>query len=71
MDIATVNLVWTFGFFGYMVGSLTTSFVFKEFIKSEKAKLVFLSVTIFITGVRSRTQANCISMSSQPIFRPS
>jgi len=50
VDIATVNLVWTFGFFGYMVGSLTTSFVFKEFIKSEKAKLVFLSVTIFITG---------------------
>eukprot|EP00092_Neocalanus_flemingeri_P007291 GFUD01007873.1.p1 GENE.GFUD01007873.1~~GFUD01007873.1.p1 ORF type:complete len:462 (+),score=106.98 GFUD01007873.1:184-1569(+) len=50
VDIATINLVWTFGFFGYMVGSLATGFVFKEYIKSEKAKLSFLSITICITG---------------------
>ena len=52
MDIATINLVWTFGFFGYMVGSLTTSFVFKEYVKSDKAKLSFLASTICVTGVR-------------------
>ena len=52
MDIATINLVWTFGFFGYMVGSLATSFVFKEYVKSEKAKLSFLASTICVTGVR-------------------
>eukprot|EP00090_Calanus_glacialis_P002229 TRINITY_DN11674_c0_g1_i1.p1 TRINITY_DN11674_c0_g1~~TRINITY_DN11674_c0_g1_i1.p1 ORF type:complete len:456 (-),score=102.67 TRINITY_DN11674_c0_g1_i1:161-1528(-) len=51
VDIATINLVWTFGFFGYMVGSLATSFVFKEYIKSEKAKLSFLAITICITGI--------------------
>ena len=54
VDIATINLVWTFGFFGYMVGSLATSFVFKEYIKSEKAKLSFLAITICITGVSSK-----------------
>ena len=45
VDIATINLVWTFGFFGYMVGSLATSFIFKEYMKSDKAKLVFLAAT--------------------------
>ena len=54
VDIATINLVWTFGFFGYMVGSLATSFVFKEYIKSEKAKLSFLAITKCITGVSSK-----------------
>ena len=51
MDIDTINLVWTFGFFGYMVGSLGTSFIFKEYLKADWAKLVFLSVTICVTGV--------------------
>ena len=51
VDIATINLVWTFGFFGYMIGSLGTSFIFKEYLKKDWAKLVFLSVTICLTGV--------------------
>ena len=59
VDIATINLVWTFGFFGYMVGSLATSFVFKEYIKSEKGKLSFLAITICITGV-SRKNYNSL-----------
>ena len=50
VDIDTINLVWTFGFFGYMVGSLGTSFIFKEYLKADWAKLVFLSVTICATG---------------------
>ena len=51
MDIDTINLVWSFGFFGYMVGSLGTSFIFKEYLKKDWAKLVFLAVTICVTGV--------------------
>ena len=52
VDIATINLVWSFGFFGYIIGSLGTSFIFKEYLKQDWAKLVFLSVTICLTGVR-------------------
>ena len=51
MGVDTINLVWTFGFFGYMIGSLATSFVFKEYLKRDGAKLVFLWITICITGV--------------------
>ena len=51
VDIDTINLVWSFGFFGYMIGSLGTSFIFKEYLKKDWAKLVFLSVTICVTGV--------------------
>ena len=50
MTIDTVNLVWSFGFLGYMVGSLGTSFVFKERIRSGAAKLAFLFSTIAFTG---------------------
>merc|ERR1711997_936361 len=50
VDIDTINLVCSFGFFGYMVGSLGTSFIFKEYLKADWAKLVFLSVTICATG---------------------
>ena len=50
VDIDTINLVWSFGFFGYMVGSLGTSFIFKEYLKKDWAKLVFLAVTICVTG---------------------
>jgi hypothetical protein len=31
VDIAIINLVWSFGFFGYMVGSLGTGFVFRRY----------------------------------------
>ena len=52
VNIDTINLVWTFGFFGYMVGSLGTSFIFKRYLKKPAAKLCFLWLTIFLTGVR-------------------
>ena len=52
VNIDTINLVWTFGFFGYMVGSLGTSFIFKRYLRRPAAKLCFLWLTIFLTGVR-------------------
>jgi len=51
VEIDTINLVWSFGFFGYMVGSLGTSFIFKEYLRKDWAKLVFLWLTICVTGV--------------------
>ena len=50
--IDTVNFVWTFGFLGYLVGSLLTGFIFKQYVRTAAGKLVFLSSTICITGVR-------------------
>ena len=50
--IDTVNLVWTFGFFGFLVGSLISGFVFKRYINSARGKLLFLFSTISLTGVR-------------------
>jgi predicted lipid-binding transport protein (Tim44 family) len=50
--IDTVNFVWTFGFLGYLVGSLLTGLVFKRFIRTAAGKLVFLFATICLTGVR-------------------
>ena len=53
--IDTVNFVWTFGFLGYLVGSLLTGLVFKQFIRTAGAKLTFLFLTICVTGVRIST----------------
>jgi hypothetical protein len=50
--IDTVNLVWTFGFLGYLVGSLLTGCIFKQYVRTATAKLLFLFTTICITGVR-------------------
>ena len=54
VNIDTINLVWTFGFFGYMIGSLGTSFIFKRYLRRPAAKLCFLWLTIFLTGVTLR-----------------
>jgi len=51
VDIDTINFVWTFGFLGYLIGSLATGFIFKRFIRSSTSKLVWLCVTIMLTGV--------------------
>ena len=51
VEIDTINLVWTFGFFGYMVGSLATGFIFKQYCRRDRDKLIFLWATIFLTGV--------------------
>jgi hypothetical protein len=44
--------VWTFGFLGYLVGSLLTGLVFQPRVRTAAAKLVFLFFTICLTGVR-------------------
>ena len=31
VDIDTINLVWSFGFLGYITGALITGFTFKRF----------------------------------------
>ena len=69
VDIATINLVWSFGFFGYIVGSLGTSFIFKEYLKKDWAKLVFLSVTICITGVSRQLHSGKYLRSEQSCRR--
>lgn len=51
VNIDTINFVWTFGFFGYLIGSLATSFIFKQYVRSATAKLIFLNVTILLTGI--------------------
>ena len=50
VDIATINLVWTFGFFGYTLGALLTGLVFRRFCTSNSKKMTFLSVNFMITG---------------------
>lgn len=47
----TINLLWTFGFFGYLVGSLATGFIFKKYFKTQMAKTSFLCVTMMINGL--------------------
>ncbi|XP_023332152.1 sodium-dependent glucose transporter 1A isoform X2 [Eurytemora carolleeae] len=49
--IDTVNLVWTFGFIGFLLGSLLTGFIFKQFITSARGKLIFLFSSISLTGI--------------------
>ena len=68
VNIDTINLVWTFGFFGYMIGSLGTSFIFKRYLRRPAAKLCFLWLTIFLTGVTLRMK-HCIYLASNA--RPS
>jgi len=49
--IDTVNFVWTFGFFGFLVGSLLTGFVYKKYITSARGKLTFLFINICLSGI--------------------
>ena len=50
VDIATINLVWTFGFFGYTLGALLTGLVFRRFCTTNGRKMAFLSINFMITG---------------------
>ena len=51
VDISTINLVWTFGFFGYLVGSFTTGFIFKRFLTKTAHKLMYLAGTACTMGL--------------------
>lgn len=51
VEIDTINLVWTFGFGGYLFGSLITGYLLKRFVPSGRGKLTFLWATICVNGV--------------------
>ncbi len=42
VDIDTINLVWTFGFFGYFLGAILAGCVFKRFFRGALAKVAFV-----------------------------
>ena len=51
VEIDTVNLVWTFGFVGFIIGSLAAGFVFRRFCKAKQSKMWFLASTFSINGL--------------------
>ena len=51
VNIDTINLVWTFGFVGFVIGSLVAGFVFRQFCKAKQSKMWFLATTFMINGV--------------------
>jgi hypothetical protein len=50
-DTQTINLVWTLGFSGFLIGSLFTSYVFTKYLTSSNMKLIFMSLVLLLTGV--------------------
>ena len=50
-DTQTINLVWTLGFLGFLVGSLITSHIFTRCLDTSAKKLLFMSTVMFITGL--------------------
>ena len=50
-DTQTINLVWTLGFSGFLIGSLGTSYVFTRYLNTSTKKLVFMSAVLLTTGV--------------------
>lgn len=50
-DTQTINLVWTLGFSGFLIGSLFTSQVFTKYLTSSFKKLSFMSFVMLITGI--------------------
>ena len=50
VDIDTINLVWTFGFVGFIIGSLISGFIFRRFCKAKGSKMWFLASSFFING---------------------
>jgi len=47
----TINLVWTLGFSGFLIGSLFTSYIFTKYLTSSHKKLIFMSFVLLLTGV--------------------
>lgn len=50
-DTSTINLVWTLGFMGFLVGSLLTSHIFTKYLKTARLKLLTLFFVLFLTGL--------------------
>jgi len=50
-DTQTINLVWTLGFSGFLIGSLFTSYIFTKYLTSSHKKLIFMSLVLLLTGI--------------------
>ena len=50
-DTQTINLVWTLGFLGCLIGSLITSHIFTKYLKTSLRKMIFMSFVMFLTGL--------------------
>lgn len=51
VDTSTINLVWTLGFLGFLLGSLFTSHIFTKRLIHSWQKLSFMSFILFLTGI--------------------
>lgn len=51
VEIDIINLLWSFGFFGFLLGSIIAGFVFRRYCDTGFKKMVFLSVTMGFNGV--------------------
>ncbi len=51
VDIDTINLMWTFGFVGFLLGALFTGMVFKQYMRSTMAKVGYVGGVLALTGV--------------------
>lgn len=50
-DTSTINLVWTLGFSGFLIGSILTSHIFTKYLTTSRLKLGFMSLVLFLTGL--------------------
>ena len=50
-DTQTINLVWTLGFLGFLVGSLIASHIFTRYLRTSLRKLMFMSSVMLLTGL--------------------
>ena len=50
-DTSTINLVWTLGFIGFLLGSLLIGTVFTRYITSSRGKLFFMFIVLLLTGL--------------------
>ena len=50
-DTSTINLVWTLGFIGFLLGSLLIGTVFTRYITTSRGKLFFMFAVLLLTGL--------------------
>ena len=50
-DTSTINLVWTLGFSGFLIGSILTSTILTKHLTSSRLKLSFMSSIQLLTGL--------------------
>jgi len=50
-DTSTINLVWTLGFLGFLIGSILTSHTFTKYLVTERKKLLLMFGILLMTGL--------------------